>query len=230
MIFTNPYPLTRLDCAFRGALERIARLRRYRIEREIAPDAQTLSAYLLAIRERPLPSIPPELQHIDEHYRNNAIVFVARHRGRPCGLLTLYTPRGQSRTLQSMGAALPPGVELDEVLDIGQLVIAPEHRGGSRLTMLSLLAAAQHHSDRVGRRYWVGATAEGLLRVFRQLNPSLVELDVGAVERSPEQARYWAAYRRDSSAQLRAFILQPNVGSPSKVLSRHLLDQIRSHT
>ncbi len=182
-----------------------------------------------AIHGREPPSIPDDLREVEHRYVRGAAVFVARYRGRPVGVLTMFEPRSRSRTTDAMAVKLPDGVGLEQVLDIGQLAVVREHRGGARFAMLSLLAAVQRYTQQVGRIYWVGATSPGLVGVFRSMNPTLALLEEDSRREYDEaSSRYWQIYRGGEQRPLEAFIMEANCASPTAIVTGHALKRLRA--
>ena len=219
--------ITWLDRALRRSLEVAARISGYQVHLTVEPTEEEMRRLHQAIHGCEPPTIPAELQGIAESYARGAAVFVARHRGRPVGILTLFQPTSRCRTTDAMGVRLPDGVALSEVLDIGQLAVTREHRGGARFAILSLLAAVQRHTQLVGRTYWIGATSPGLVSMFRSMNPSLVTLEADP-ERSfdAKLARYWDIYRGGKRKPLVPFIMENDAASPTSIVLGHLFRRI----
>ena len=222
--------LNLVDRLFRRGLEAVNLLAGIRVGRcRSAEDEMEAEAVVQAVMGDRRANIPRSVRHIERRYARMAVTFVARHRGRPVGTLTLYAPTTHSRTVQSAALELPEGVRPWQVLDIGRLAVLPEYRGGARLALLGLLAAAQRFSERAGRTYWVGMTSPGLVRAFRALNPTLRLLEPAAEDRrSPLLVRYWVAYRAGSNTTLVPFILASAGASPYRLLSRHAARLVRA--
>ena len=235
-IATGPTTYLPIDRVMRNALDTTAAVVGYKVVTD-APRADADQVFHAV--DGPRPAFPADVAWVAEHYARQEHIFVSYFRGEPVGTLSLFQPDHECRTLSSSGCALPAGVTTDDVLDIGRLVIARGHRGGARFTMLCLLAAAQRFSQKAGRIFWIGNTPASLVEVFRGLNPTVRLLAPAPRASSKGDAspaasgdddvhRYWAAYRDLNHRPLVSFILRPDGGAPSTVLSHHMSQRVRS--
>ncbi len=210
------------------ALAAAQRVRGVRIDRVESPADVRDAAQVLDAVFGPRPAPPPELAHIEARYAAMAVTFIARVRGRPVGTLTLYVPQTSSRTVESVAVDLPDGLRPVDVIDIGRLAILPAHRGGARLVLLGLLAAADAFSRRIARTWWIGVSRPPLVAAFRRLNPTTRPLPLAAVDaRAPEVMRYWAHYRGADPAAREPFIISTGGTRPSRVVTRHAAVALR---
>lgn len=224
-----PRRLTVADRAALLTLRAVRRLAGVRIVFARTPVARADAEAVLAAVAGPPAPIPADLTDLHRRYADMAYTFVAYVGRRPVGTMTLYLPVTRSRTVDSAPVVLPAGVHPRDVIDIGRLAILPEHRGGARLVMLSLLDAAHDFSRRIGRTWWVGMTAAGLVSVFNRLNHTTRPLRLAGVDRRPGPlVRYWRAYRGGRGTDgLAPFILEVDQTVPSRVIGEAFAAALR---
>lgn len=213
--------LTRGERALARVMLACLRVLGYAVRRGKDPYSPSCARLYELLQGRPRPNLSPELAEIGARYDRGAVVFEARHRGQPVGVMTLYAPsEGHSRTLDALGARLPDAITLDGVLDAGRLIVHPDYRRGASLAFLVLLLNAQVYSRDHGRRYWIAASSPALVRLLREIAPSTTRLERNPAHVLDEQlARYWHAYRAGRRPPTRA-LLYDLVDSPPSTMLR----------
>jgi hypothetical protein len=164
-----------------------------------------------------------ELAEWGQKYDAAAQSFVAYHRGRAVGTLSLLDISRASLLFDVVPVTLPPGVDRARVWEMGRLCIVPASRGRSNIVMTGLLREMCLFSDRRGIRHWVAMSTRVVYRLAHHFNPSARVLSPDPTTLpDPTALRYVASYLKAIGGHPIVYIMDADGFSPWAVFSRHL--------
>ncbi|RMF15392.1 MAG: hypothetical protein D6758_09830 [Gammaproteobacteria bacterium] len=100
-------------------------------------------------------------------FETHSLSFLACYKGQPAGTLRLTPLHLGSPLLRLFNTRVP--TDPTATAELGRFAVMPAFRKQGRLVTAGLTAAMFLASVRLGIRWWVGYTPEGLLRSFSQV-------------------------------------------------------------
>jgi hypothetical protein len=164
-----------------------------------------------------------DLAEWGQRYDRAAQAFVAYHRGRAVGTLSLLDTTVASVVFDVVPPLLPSGVERPRVWEIGRLGIAAGSRGRSHIVLIGLLRAMCLFSRRRGIDHWVAFSTRTVYRLARHFNPSARLLPADPhTQPDPVAVRYAADYLRAIGGKPVVYLMDADGFSPWAVFRRHV--------
>lgn len=168
--------------------------------------------------------VPPEAAAYGARYDDATVWIIARHRGRPVGVMGLVDVSRASIALELGRRVLPSDLDPARTREIARLAILPAWRGGAQIVMVGLLREMLRWSLDHGVVHLIGGAAPALFGVYARFNPTARLLDAPAdPEPEPaERAAYFAPIRAVEKGRGVLFSFLVRGALPWDVFSRFL--------